>query len=36
MMTDFLIEEYVKTRHREYLMALMQVMNEMEIKEFAS
>lgn len=36
MITDYLIEGYTKTKHREYLIALMQVMSEMEIKEFAS
>ncbi len=36
MLTDSLIEGYVKTKQKEYLMALMQVMSEIEIKEFAS
>ncbi len=36
MLADSLIEGYVKTKQKEYLMALMQVMSEIEIKEFAS
>ncbi len=36
MLTDSLIDGYVKTKQKEYLMALMQVMSEIEIKEFAS
>ena len=36
MMTDFLVEGYVKTRQREYLKALIEVINGMQLENFAS